>query len=296
MIDSFYEYHPLVNFIFFLFIIVFNMFVLNPILQIVSLIIGVYYKYILSEGNINKKYIMYFLFILLFSPIFNAIFNNQGVTMLFYLWNGNPVTLESILYGLSSGLMFLNMIVWFSCYNEVMTSDKFMHLFSNIAPSLSLIISMILRFVPRYLERVKIIYNSQKAIGEDFEDENIIKKGKSGLKILSILTTWALENSIDTSDSMTARGYGIGKRTSFTNYVFTKRDKIVLLIMIILLTIILFGIFKGELEMVFFPFIIFNKVSVNNIYIYISFILLTSTPIILSVVEEIRWHYLELKI
>ena len=296
MIDSFYEYHPLVNFIFFLFIIVFNMFVLNPILQIVSLIIGVYYKYILSEGNINKKYIMYFLFILLFSPIFNAIFNNQGVTMLFYLWNGNPVTLESILYGLSSGLMFLNMIVWFSCYNEVMTSDKFMHLFSNIAPSLSLIISMILRFVPRYLERVKIIYNSQKAIGEDFEDENIIKKGKSGLKILSILTTWALENSIDTSDSMTARGYGIGKRTSFTNYVFTKRDKIILLIMIILLTIILFGIFKGELEMVFFPFIIFNKVSVNNIYIYISFILLTSTPIILSVVEEIRWHYLELKI
>ena len=296
MIDSFKEYHPVVNFLFFLFVIGFNMFVLNPILQIISLIIGMAYKYILSEGNISKKYIGYFLLILLFSPIFNALFNNQGATMLFYLKNGNPVTLESMVYGLSSGLMFVNMLVWFSCYNEIITSDKFMHLFSNIAPSLSLIISMILRFVPRYMDRAKIIFNSQKAMGEEFENEGIIKKGKSSMKIISMLTTWALENSIDTSDSMTARGYGIGKRTGFSNFILTKRDKIILIIFAILIGIVFFGTFTGELEMIFFPNIIFKSISLNNIFIYISFLILTGLPIILSLVEEIRWHYLELKI
>lgn len=296
MIDSFNEYHPLVNFIFFLFVIVFNMFVLNPVLQIISLLLGIIYKYILTGGNINKKYIGYFLFILLFSPVFNALFNNQGATMLFYLRNGNPVTLESIVYGLSSGLMFVNMLIWFSCYNQVMTSDKFMHLFSNIAPSLSLTISMILRFVPRYIERAKIIYNSQKAMGEDFEGKNIFEKGKDAMRILSILTTWALENSIDTSDSMTARGYGMGQRTSFSNFLITKRDRIVLFIILILLSTVLWGTFKGELETVFFPTIIFKSINLKNIYIYIGFSILTALPIILSLVEEIKWHYLESKI
>ena len=59
----------------------------------------------------------------------NPLFSHAGATMLFYLKDGNPVTLESIVYGLASGLMLAGVISWFSVFHEVMTSDKFMFLF-----------------------------------------------------------------------------------------------------------------------------------------------------------------------
>ena len=75
--------------------------------------------------------------------------------MLFYLKDGNPVTLESIVYGLASGLMLAGVISWFSVFHEVMTSDKFMYLFGKVIPAFSLLLSMTLRFVPRFTEQIR---------------------------------------------------------------------------------------------------------------------------------------------
>jgi energy-coupling factor transport system permease protein len=46
--------------------------------------------------------------------------------------------------------MLAAVISWFSCYNAVMTSDKFVYLFGRVIPALSLILSMTLRFVPKF--------------------------------------------------------------------------------------------------------------------------------------------------
>ena len=70
--------------------------------------------------------------------------------MLFYLKDGNPVTLESILYGVGSGIMLACVVSWFSVFHAVMTSDKFMYLFGKVIPAFSLLLSMCLRFVPRF--------------------------------------------------------------------------------------------------------------------------------------------------
>ncbi len=42
---------------------------------------------------------------------------------------------------------------------------------------------------------------------------------------MSILVTWALENAIDTADSMKDRGYVLPGRTAFSIYRFDRRDK-----------------------------------------------------------------------
>lgn len=67
--------------------------------------------------------------------------------------------------------VFVTVIIWFSCYNVVMTSDKFIYIFGKILPALSLIFSMVLRFVPRYLAQIKVISNAQKCIGRDVSQE-----------------------------------------------------------------------------------------------------------------------------
>ena len=77
------------------------------------------------------------------------------------------MTLESILYGIVAASMVATVICWFSCFNKIMTSDKFIYLFGRIIPSLSLILSMTFRFVPKFKEQVQEVSNAQKSMGRD---------------------------------------------------------------------------------------------------------------------------------
>ena len=43
------------------------------------------------------------------------------------------------------------------------------------------------------------------------------------------MITWALENAIETADSMKSRGYGLKGRTAFSIYRFDERDKYTLI-------------------------------------------------------------------
>lgn len=209
--------------------------------------------------------------------------------------NDNPITLESIVYGVASAIMYISVIIWFSCYNSIMTSDKFMYVFGKVIPSLSLIISMTLRFVPRFKAQIKIISNAQKCIGRDASQGNIFRRAKNGMKILSIMITWALQNSIDTADSMKSRGYGLKGRTSFSNFRLDKRDKIVFSIISVLTSIVLVGAFLGENNIKYNPQIIYKTISPFSIFVYISYFLLLMIPFILDIVEDVKWYYIKLR-
>ncbi|MBU5312465.1 energy-coupling factor transporter transmembrane protein EcfT [Tissierella carlieri] len=297
MYDSFSSFHPIVNFLYFLVVLIFSMFFMHPIFQIIALISAITYSMMIKGLRKGIKInIVYMLPMLLFMAFLNPLFNHEGVTILFYLKDGNPITFESILYGIASATMFITVIIWFSCYNAVMTSDKFIYLFGRIIPSLSLIFSMVLRFVPRYLEQIKIISNAQKSIGRDLSQGGIIKRAKNGIKILSIMTTWALENSIETADSMRARGYGLSGRTSFSIFSFDNKDKIGVSAIILLVSIILIGAFKGENTIKFFPSIKFSEITEFSIFIYIVYLILCMLPVIINIQEAIRWKSIKSKI
>ncbi len=289
MINSFENYHPLVNFYYFSFVIVCSMFFMHPIFLIISLTSAFIYSVVLKGRRALKFNILYMLPLMLITALINPAFNHEGVTILFYLKGGNPITLESIVYGIVAATMFISVIVWFSCYNEIMTSDKFIYLWGRIIPSLSLIFSMVLRFVPKYKAQIKVISNAQKAIGRDVTKGNIIRRARNGIKILSIMVTWALENAIETADSMKARGYGLKGRTSFSNFKFSKRDKIVLFLMIVLSLIVIIGVLMKVNRIRYFPRIKIARNTIFTIIVDISYFLFCVMPIILTVIDEIRW-------
>lgn len=164
----------------------------------------------------------YMLPMLCFTALINPAFNHEGVTILIYLENGNPLTLESIVYGIAAATMLIAVMCWFSCYHVVMTSDKFVYLFGRIIPSLSLILSMVLRFVPRFKTQIHIVSSAQRCIGRDVSNGSVLTRIKQGIKILSIMVTWMMENAIETADSMKSRGYGLHGRTAFSIYSFDK--------------------------------------------------------------------------
>ena len=236
--DSFTNFHPVVNFVYFTSVLLFSMFFMHPVFQLIALVSATMYMLMIKGVGDGLKFnIKFMLPLIIFMAIMNPLFNHEGVTILTYFKSGNPVTLESILYGIAAAIMFATVIIWFSSYNSVMTSDKVMYLFGSIIPSLSLIFSMVLRFVPRYTEQIKHISDAQKCIGRDVSQGNILQRAKNGIKILSIMVTWALENAIETADSMRSRGYGLKGRTSFSLFRMDRRDKIVLFSMIGLIMI-----------------------------------------------------------
>ena len=226
------------------------------------------------------------------------------ISMLYYVESsGNWITLESLVYGIVLGAVMFVVIQWFSCYNKIMTTDKFVYLFGKLIPALSLILSMALRFVPSFLGQLKFIRNGQKAMGKDISEGKLLDRIHAGLNMLSILITWALENAIETSDSMRSRGYGLKGRTAFSIYHFTRKDKYVFGIMIGLFTVFTGGCMRGASYATYDPRIILAGFSINGyeapvvaskawtILTYVSFGIFCFLPIIIDVIESVSFSH-----
>ena len=293
--NEFKTYHPIVNFVYFIFVIGFSCVFMHPICLLISLLSGFTYSVMLSGKGSVKKKLIYMIPILLFAALINPAFNHEGVTIIKYLPNGNPLTLESVVYGLAAATMIVSVICWFSCYTNVMTSDKFIYLFGKVIPSMSLIISMTLRFVPRFSSQLKVVTNAQRCLGRDVSGGSIVQRAKHGLTILSIMTTWALENAIETADSMKSRGYGHPGRTAFSIFTFDKRDKKALLCIVILGIYTLAGSFSGEMHFRYFPSLQVSGFSIFGISVFVAYLALCICPIIIEAWEVIIWKAIKSK-
>ena len=152
MKDTFSTYHPLLNMLYFVGVIGVTVFVVHPVILAISLFGGIAYSVLLKGWKKTVKFNLIFSIpMMLIVALMNPMFNHYGVTIIGYLHNGNPFTLESCVYGLVMAMMLVCTMIWFSCYTIVMTSDKFIYLFGKIIPALSLVLSMCLRFVPKFI-------------------------------------------------------------------------------------------------------------------------------------------------
>ena len=294
--NEFKNYHPFVNFIYFTFVIGFSCFLMHPVCLCISLICGFAYSVMLKGKMAIRTNLIYMLPIIVATALINPAFNHEGVTIICYLPGGNPLTMESVVYGFCAALMIVSVICHFSCFNEIITSDKIIYLFGKIIPSLSLIISMTLRFVPKFAAHLKVVVNSQKCIGRDVSQGNIIKRAKNGLGILSIMTTWSLENAIETADSMKARGYGIPGRTAFSVFDFDKRDKKALVYIVFFGMYTFVGSLQGGMYFRYFPSLKGGELSLFGISVFVAYLLLCMCPLIIELMEVRRWKVLRSKI
>ncbi|MBQ2696427.1 MAG: energy-coupling factor transporter transmembrane protein EcfT [Clostridia bacterium] len=293
---EFKTYHPVVNFIYFVFVIGFSCFLMHPVCLFVSLACSFLYSVMLKGRQAIKTNLLFLLPVMLLTALINPAFNHEGITVLTYLPGGNPVTLESVVYGLCAAAMLVSVICWFSCYNQIMTGDKFMYLFGKILPALSLVISMTLRFVPKFAAQLKVVINARRCLGQDISSGGIIKRAKNGLAVLSVMTTWSLENAIETADSMRSRGYGIPGRTAFSVFTFDRRDRKALICIVVLGLYLLVGYVAGGLTFHYFPFIAGVQPSFYSISVFLSYIGLCLCPIIIELWEVRKWRILQLKI
>lgn len=292
MKDAFSQMHPIVNFIFFAFVIGFSMFIMNPACLLISLVCALVNALYLNGKKAVRLSVLYLLPTIIIIAIVNPVFNHDGVTMLAYFPWDNPLTLESIIYGIATAVLLSSIVLWFSCFNEVMTSDKFIYLFGRVIPSLSLVLSLALRFVPRFIFQFNVIRNSQKCIGRDISDGKLLQRLKNAAKIISIMISWALENAIETADSMKSRGHGLKGRTAFSIYRFSKRDAAVLSIIMTSGVILIIMSVLDVAKFRYFPSVKGNVISAPAIIYYALYFSLMIMPLAINVWEGIKWKRL----
>lgn len=218
--------------------------------------------------------------------LINPLTYHNGITVLFVM-NGNPITLEAVCYGLAAAGMIIGVMYWFRCFSHIMTSDKLMYLLGSFSPRLALLLSMTLRYVPLFGIQAKKVQQSQRGLGL-YREDNIADRLLGGLRVFSVMVTWTLENGIVTADSMTARGYGLTRRTHFSLFRLTRQDVLLLVSALILTGLTLWGM-AGR-EMVYYPALRFPALTYRALTGYTAYGLLAFLPAIFIGKEALRWH------
>ena len=103
------------------------------------------------------------------------------------------------------------------------------------------------------------------------------------------MITWALENAIETADSMKSRGYGLKGRTAFSIYRFDERDKYMLIWFGFCGLFLLAGTMLKAFGFRFFPNVRYAALDRTTIPFYCVYFALCITPFALNLKEERKW-------
>jgi len=287
--DAFSKYHPLTNFLFFAGAIAFGVLIQHPAYIAAGLLTGSIY-YLLLNGRKGIRFFLAMVPLFLLLTFINPLFNTRGDTELFRIF-GRRYTWEALLYGAAVAGVFVNMLIWFGCYNKVLTSDKFTSLFGSLIPSISLLLVMVLRMVPNLMRKAAQIAGARRSIGKGIaESASAKEKLLSGGAVLGALTGWALEGGIVTGDSMRSRGYGSAKRTSFMIYRFAGADLALLgALLALAVTTVLFSL-GGSAAAAYTPTLSIAPVTGKNIIGLAAYAVYLLIPTLLRGKEALQWH------
>lgn len=284
---SFAEHNPVAVAVYFLAAAGMCMFTMEPVLLVISLL-GALLTLAVTGGIRQGKMHLYMLLLFAAMALINPLISHNGVTVLFVM-NHNPVTLEAFVYGVAAGGMIVTVMYWFRSFTAVMTSDRLLYIFGSLSPKLALIISMALRYVPLYAAQVRRVSQSQKALGL-YKEDNLIDRIRGGLRVFSVMLTWTLENGIITADSMTARGYGTGRRTRFTIFRWTRGDVLLLAASLLLAGLTLWG--TAARSFTYYPALTATGVNLRVLSGFCAYGLLTLLPALITGKEALKWHCL----
>lgn len=289
--DAFCALHGALSFGFYAAVLLVTMLVMHPAFLLISLLSAAAYLAALCGGRYLLRQLRWVLPLMVLTAVLNPLFHHRGMTVLFYLKNGNAVTWETTAYGLAAAAMLGAVLLWFASFNRVLTSDKLMTLFGRVLPAFSLLFSMSLRFVPRFSRQVRQVVMAQRALG-GAPPKGLAARVRFGVQALSVTVTWALENAVVTADSMKSRGYGLPGRTAFAHRGFDGRDRRFAALLLTLALGTFAGLLTGQAAATYYPAISLAPWSAPGVLTCACFALLCNLPLLLNRKEALTWRRL----
>ena len=219
--------------------------------------------------------------LLLLICVINPLYSANGATLLakvgrFYIYA------ESVAYGAVMGALLVAVLAWIEDAAHVIGQDELMVLGHGTLPTASLALSMTLRLVPQLLRRSIAVRTSLTATtaagGQDV--------GRARVRVLGSLVSWALEDSLERSDSMRARGWGsVPRRTTFRPHRMRRRDVVALAVVAVLLACSALAVWAAVTSWRFYP----TMQGGAPLVAYVCYAVLCLLPTAYVLVEDARW-------
>lgn len=248
-------FHPAVAFVYFAAMLALAMTAAQPVCALIAYGGAISYDAVLRGPRAAVRAAAWHVPVVLVIAVANLLFSATGATELFRLGT-RAFYAESLAYGACMGLVLASVLALFSNASRVLDSDKVMALFGRVAPTVGLMLSMVMRLVPQFARRGLLIADVERACtaarlsapsgkglgrssGEGLERAcagvgggrpvGFLARGqrraRSRLRQASVLMEWGMEDSLETADAMRARGWGVSpKRTTYARHRFRGLD------------------------------------------------------------------------
>lgn len=290
MENGFRGYHPFVIFCYYVCVGVLAMYFNHPVFLLVAclLLIGVNITH--DNGKALRKWVPVLIGMSAMIILVNPFLNSRGSTIFFY-FRGKQVTLEATIYGVVMSLSLVMILLMFISFNLILNGNKFLFIFSKFLPRTAFLAMLAVRFVPLLKRRLDEINDVQRIKGMTISSGTIRERAKSGMSMMQILLTWSLEEAIETADSMKARGYGMGKRSSYVPYKMDRRDKGWIIALAFMLVVCLWGGFLGYGKIIIYPALGTLHFFELDWMLFVSMNLLVSFPLLVEGREQVKWKF-----
>ena len=220
--QSSYHYHAKVWTLWLLAALTPAMLTQNPLyLLIIILAVGLNYHNLDHRSPVAQgwgAFLRLGLILIAVSIVFNLVFVNAGATHLFTLpelrWEittqagpitilqiGGDVSLESLLYGLSTGLALLALLLTFATFNAQVDHYQLLRSMPRFLYQSAIVMSIAITFIPQMFIAQREIREAQALRGHRFRTIRDL------LPLFVTLLAEGLERSLTLAESMEARGF-----------------------------------------------------------------------------------------
>ena len=221
-VGAFSMSHPAVPAVYIALTLGLTMFSMQPVLIALSLAGGLAYGLATRGAARTLGALRWQLPVILIIALVNPLFSASGSTELFRI-GVRVVYLESMVYGLCMGGLFVASVLWFEAAASMLEYDKVLALLGNAAPVIALMISMCMRLIPQFLRRGRTVLAVQDAIDVPWRAPT--DPVRLHLRASSVLMGWGMEDSLERADAMRSRGWGAAtRRTTYTRYRLGRSD------------------------------------------------------------------------
>ncbi len=227
-----HKLHPLTTVVFVIVVFLLALVFSHPVYLLgLLLVIG---TVIVAAGHYGewKSYLKFSLVMIAIIIIVNGLFVHAGQTIIFTgpqigSLGKVKVSLEALAFGAGMGIRLLVIISAFCLYTYAVHPDKVMKLFGRGSKSV-LIMTLSTRLFPLMVKDYYRIIEVQRCRGVKFDQGRWWQRARNMLPIVSILLVSSLERALQLAESMHARGYGSGPRSSYSRELWRPRDYLIL--------------------------------------------------------------------
>ena len=219
--------HPLVILGFLSAILTLTMLGMHPVLLALSLTGALAFSLFARGVRPTLRLLAWQVPLVVLAALINPLFSSVGSTELARI-GSHAIYAESVVYGACMGLMLVAVMLWFANALAMVGADAINATMGRAFPTIALMVSMVMRLIPRFVEQGRTIEHTAQATTASRPSRRAAEL-RSRLRTVSVLMGWSLEDSLETADAMRARGWGAStKRTSYQANRFRRFDAMAL--------------------------------------------------------------------